>query len=97
MHMCMHMCICMHSCVTLRAHARTGYPKLKLAIYFDSADENTGETCAIGNRTFRQGPPYSDTPSPADGGPSNVPLFEASHHHAPAQLPMLSQHACDLR
>ena len=25
------------------------YPKLKMSVYFDSTDQNTGETCAIGN------------------------------------------------
>ena len=38
------------------------YPKLKMSVYFDSTDQNTGETCAIGNATWRPGPPYSDTP-----------------------------------
>ena len=55
----------------------TGYPRLHLSVYFDSVDANTGESCSLGNKTFRPGPPYSDTPAVADGGPSNEPMWDA--------------------
>jgi len=53
------------------------YPKLKLSVYFDSTDGNSGESCSIGNATWRIPPPFSDTSAVADGGPSNEPLYRA--------------------
>lgn len=53
------------------------YPKLQLSIYFDSQDDNTGQNCLIGNRTWRPGGDATYTPTVAEGGPSNEPLFEA--------------------
>ena len=31
------------------------YPKLQLSVYFDSQDDNSGQNCLIGNRTWRMG------------------------------------------
>jgi len=53
------------------------YPKLQLSVYFDSQDDNSGQNCLIGNRTWRMGGDATYTPTVAEGGPSNEPLFEA--------------------
>ena len=53
------------------------YPQLKLSIYFDSIDDMTGQNCLIGNRTWRPGGDATTTPTVAEGGPSNEPLYQA--------------------
>ena len=107
------------------------FDRLKLSVYFDSVDQNSGETvsryprhtqksfrpspkaatpsssaaaacaarpsqpatpmlprpqCLIGNETWRAPPPYSDTPSVADGGPSNKPMWDAYVRRADCRL-----------
>ena len=52
------------------------YPRMKASIYFDSYDANSGTGSEIGNATWRRGD-GSDTPTVQEGGPSNLPLFNA--------------------
>ena len=53
------------------------FPRLRLSVYFDSIDENTGQNCLIGNRSWRPGGDVTITPTVAEGGPSNELLYQA--------------------